>query len=145
MGQDDDVTEGAPGAGARAVEIKVPARLENLATLRAVVAAIATLEDLDLDSVSDLRLAVDEACTALIRSSLEGADLVLVVDSRDDALHINASTTSGTGSAIAPGSFGWHVMSSLVDEVLAESPRDGVDTAGVVGITLVTRRVSYLQ
>jgi len=29
--------------------------------------------------------------------------------------------------------------------VLAESPRDGVDTAGVVGVTLVTRRVSYLQ
>lgn len=144
MGQ-GGIGDSAPGVGDRTVEIRVPAMLENLAVLRTLISAVAAFEDLDLDAVSDLRLAVDEACTALIRSSLPEAQLVLIIDPREDALFVNAAVTSGTGSAIEPGSFSWHVMSSLVDEVRAESPRDGADTAGAVGISLVTRRTSHRQ
>ena len=68
---------------ARSVEIRVPAQLENLAVVRTVVAAIGTFEDLDFDAVSDLRLAVDEACTRLIRSAVPNSTLVLVVDPRE--------------------------------------------------------------
>ncbi len=39
-----------------------------------VVAAMGTFEDLDFDTVSDLRLAVDEACTRLIRSAVPRLD-----------------------------------------------------------------------
>lgn len=53
--------------GHRAVELHVAARLENLAMLRTLVGAIGTFEDLDFDAVADLRLAVDEVCTRLIR------------------------------------------------------------------------------
>ncbi len=55
--------DGVPVSGDRSVELRVAARLENLAVLRTLVAAAATFEDLDIDSVADLRLAVDEACT----------------------------------------------------------------------------------
>ena len=55
------VTDGQP------VEFIVPARLESLVIIRTLVSALGTLEDLDLDAVADLRLALDEACTALIR------------------------------------------------------------------------------
>ncbi len=58
--------------GYRAVELNVAARLENLAVLRTVVGAVGTFEDLDFDAVADLRLAVDEACTRLIRSATPG-------------------------------------------------------------------------
>ena len=54
------------------VEMRVSARLENLAVVRTVIGALATFEDLDLDAVADLRLAVDEACTRLIRSTTPG-------------------------------------------------------------------------
>ena len=64
---------------ARSVEIRVPAQLENLAVVRTVVAAIGTFEDLDFDAVADLRLAVDEACTRLIRSAVPDSTLVLAV------------------------------------------------------------------
>lgn len=52
-----------------AVEVRVTAQLESLAVLRTIIGAVSTFEDLDLDTVADLRLAVDEACTRLIRSA----------------------------------------------------------------------------
>ena len=63
---------------AQSVELRVAATLENLAVLRTLVAAIGTFEDLDFDAVADLRLAVDEACTRLIRSAVPDATLLLV-------------------------------------------------------------------
>ena len=67
--------------GHRAVELHVAARLENLAMVRTLVGAIGTFEDLDFDAVADLRLAVDEVCTRLIRSATPDATLVVVVRS----------------------------------------------------------------
>ena len=73
----------------RSVELRVAAKLENLAVLRTLVAAVGTFEDLDFDAVADLRLAVDEACTRLIRSAVPDSTLLLVVDPRDDAVVID--------------------------------------------------------
>ncbi|CDP84496.1 MULTISPECIES: ATP-binding protein [Mycolicibacterium] len=129
----------------RSVEIRVAARLENLAVVRTLVAAVAAFEDLDFDVVADLRLAVDEACTALIRAAVPDAALRLIVDPGDDAVVITAST-SCTGSAVVePGSFSWHVLSSLTDEVKTFTDGDGPEAGQVCGITLTTRRASLLR
>jgi serine/threonine-protein kinase RsbW len=127
--------------GVSAVELRVAARLENLAVLRTVVGAVGTFEDLDFDAVADLRLAVDEACTRLIRSASPDATLVVVVDAHDDVVVVEASTTCDTYDVVTPGSFSWHVLSSLTDDVQTfhnghESSSDGQ----VFGITLTTRR-----
>jgi serine/threonine-protein kinase RsbW len=127
----------------RSVEVKVSAQLENLAVVRTLIAAVATFEDLNLDSVADLRLAVDEACTRLIRSASPGAVLVLVIDPRTDDLVIDVSTTSSADDILTPGSFSWHVLTSLTDEV--HTFHDGAEHGGVspvFGISMTTRRVS---
>lgn len=131
--------------GPAAVELRVAARLENLAVLRTLVGAVGTFADLDLDSVADLRLAVDEACTLLIRSAAPGASLVVVVDPRDHDVAVEASAVCDTDDVISPGSLSWMVMSSLTDTV--DVFHDGVqpggdgDSAGrLFGITLTTRR-----
>src|SRR6201990_405679 len=62
--------------GEGAVELRVAAKLENLAVLRTLVGAVGTFEDLNFDAVADLRLAVDEVCTRLIRSATPGAAVV---------------------------------------------------------------------
>jgi serine/threonine-protein kinase RsbW len=131
--------------GDRSVELRVAATLENLAVLRTLVAAVGTFEDLDFDAVADLRLAVDEACTRLIRSAVPESTLLLVVDPRDDAVVIDASTTCKSPDILAPGSFSWHVLSSLTDEV--RTFEDGQDTTEgrVFGISLTTRRASSLR
>jgi serine/threonine-protein kinase RsbW len=129
----------------RSVELRVAAKLENLAVLRTLVAAVGTFEDLDFDAVADLRLAVDEACTRLIRSAVPDSTLLLVVDPRDDAVVIDASTTCKTPDILAPGSFSWHVLSSLTDEVRTFQNGQGAQEERVFGISMKTRRASPLQ
>jgi serine/threonine-protein kinase RsbW len=112
--------------GDGAIELRVAATLENLAVLRTLVGAVGTFEDLDFDAVADLRLAVDEVCTRLIRS---------VIDPHDAELRIEASTTCATEDVVTPGSFSWHVLTSLADDVQTFHNR-----GGVFGVTLTTRR-----
>src|SRR5579875_2453553 len=141
----DQMTDSQPRGeqqqrGERTVEFRVAARLENLAMLRTLVGAVGTFEDLDFDAVADLRLAVDEVCTRLIRSATPDATLVLVVDPRDDELVVEASATCQTYDVLTPGSFSWHVLTSLTDGV--QTFRDGSqpEGPGVFGIKLTARR-----
>ena len=125
-----------------AVELRMAAQLENLSALRTVIGAIGTFCDLDFDAVADLRLAVDEACTRLIRSATPDATLMVIVDPRDDVVVVEASTTCDTDDVVAEGSFSWHVLSSLTDDL--QTYHNGHDVTGpdgrVFGITLTTRR-----
>jgi serine/threonine-protein kinase RsbW len=126
---------------ARAVELRVAARLENLAVLRTVVGAVGTFEDLDFDAVADLRLAVDEACTRLIRSASPDATLVVVVDPRENELVVHASAACENDEIVTPGSFSWHVLSSLTDDVQTfHDGREPGEPGRIFGITLTTRR-----
>ncbi|CAJ1584905.1 ATP-binding protein [[Mycobacterium] wendilense] len=130
--------------GANAVEVRVAAQLESLAVLRTIIGAVSTFEDLDLDTVADLRLAVDEACTRLIRSASSDAELSVLIDPRPNEVVVEVSTeTTATDDILPSGSFSWHVLTSLTDDV--QTFADGVEVEGTVpvfGIALTTRRVS---
>ncbi len=129
--------------GHRAVELHVAARLENLAMLRTLVGAIGTYEDLDFDAVADLRLAVDEVCTRLIRSATPDATLVVVVDPQEDVLVVEASAACDTHDVVAPGSFSWHVLTSLADDVKTfHDGREAEQAGSVFGISLTARRAA---
>jgi len=141
----DAYTDNGQQRSGRSVELRVAAKLENLAVLRTLVAAVATFEDLDFDAVSDLRLAVDEACTRLIRSAVPNSSLLLVVDPRDDAVVIHASATCKSPDILAQGSFSWHVLSSLTDEVRTFQDGQGPEDERVFGISMTARRASSLQ
>lgn len=142
-GQRTEAQRNASSRGVSAVELRVAAKLENLAVLRTMVGAVGTFSDLDFDAVADLRLAVDEACTRLIRSAATGATLVVVVDPRDDVVVVEASTECDTFDVVTPGSFSWHVLSSLTDDVQTFLDPNGSDSSPdgrIFGITLTTRR-----
>jgi serine/threonine-protein kinase RsbW len=130
-----------------AVELRVAAKLENLAVLRTVVGAIGAFSDLDFDAVADLRLAVDEACTRLIRSATPDATLVVIVDPRDEVVVVEASTTCDTNDVVTEGSFSWHVLSSLTDELRTfhDAQTGNGQVGAVFGITLTTRRAGFSQ
>ena len=129
--------------GHRAVELHVAARLENLAMLRTLVGAIGTYEDLDFDAVADLRLAVDEVCTRLIRSATADATLIVVVDPQENELVVEASAACDTHDVVSPGSFSWHVLTSLADDVQTfHDGREPNETGSVFGIRLTARRAA---
>ncbi len=129
--------------GHRAVELHIAARLENLALLRTLVGAIGTFEDLDFDAVADLRLAVDEMCTRLIRSAAPGATLVVVVDPRDDELIVEASAACDSHDVVVRGSFSWHVLTSLADDVQTfNGGCEPNESGSIFGIRLTARRAA---
>ena len=129
--------------GQRAVELHVAARLENLAMLRTLVGAIGTYEDLDFDAVADLRLAVDEVCTRLIRSATADATLIVVVDPQENELVVEASAACDTHDVVSPGSFSWHVLTSLADDVQTfHDGREPNESGSVFGIRLTARRAA---
>src|ERR1700744_3329037 len=103
--------------GENAIELRVGEKLANLAVLRTLVGGGGNFEALDFDAVADLRLAVDEVCTRLIRSATPDATLAIVVDPPDDELKVAASTTCDNCDVVTPGSFSWHVLTSLTDDV----------------------------
>ena len=143
------VDSGTPDDGHRSadrsVELRVAAKLENLAVLRTLVAAVGTFEDLDFDAVADLRLAVDEACTRLIRSAVPGSTLVVAVHPRDTEVVVDASTACQTTDVLAQGSFSWHVLSSLTDNVQTFQDGQGPAAGQIFGISMTTRRASSLR
>ena len=116
-----------------------------LCDIRAMIRSYLVNQGVQDDKVQELVLAVDEACTRLIRSATPGATLVVIVDPRDDVVVVEASTTCDTDEVVAEGSFSWHVLSSLTDDLKTfHNGASGGAGAGpdgrVFGITLTTRR-----
>ncbi|OAR21747.1 hypothetical protein A8144_00660 [Mycobacterium leprae 3125609] len=77
--------------------------MEHLVLLQILVGVIGTFEDLDFGAVANLLLAVDEAYIRLVRSATSDSTLVLVVDSRDDELVVEASAICDTYDVVAVG------------------------------------------
>lgn len=147
MAGNSSVESGSNGQsnGVRSVEFRVSATLENLAVVRTLVAAVGTFEDLDFDAVADLRLAVDEACTRLVRSALPDSTLVVRVRSHTEAVVVEVSTTVSDTDILSPGSFSWHVLSSLTDEVRTFDDGQAPAAGPIRGIAMTTRRASSLR
>lgn len=134
-------TESGSRSDDRSLMFEMTARLDNLAMMRTVVAAATTFDDLDLDTVADLKLATDEACTRLIKASVADATLTVRIDFHPDRLSIVAYTHCVTGNVFPPENFSWHVLNSLVDHVETFERSHPDDAAGrIVGVTLTTHR-----
>lgn len=101
------------------LEIRIAGRLSSLGVLRTVVSAHAAAAGFDPDAVADLKLAVDEGCTALIvRLDPPGAPLTVIVDHLADEVAIEIFTV-GTLVDDPLAGFTGHVLNILVDDVKA--------------------------
>ena len=122
----------------RMVVMQVGASASQLPPLRLVAADLAARADFDLDTVEDLRLAVDEAVSELVAIAVP--DAVLICTFRLDAgqMEVSSSVAAKPGASVRRDSFGWRVLTTLVDEVRVtdESESD----PSIVGITLLKRR-----
>jgi serine/threonine-protein kinase RsbW len=122
----------------RTVVMQLRADASELPTLRLVAADLAARADFDLDTVEDLRLAVNEAASELI--AVASADAVLRCTFCLDAaqLVVTSSAPVKPGASLRQDSFGWWVLTTLVDEVGVIDEPDSAPPA--VSITLVKRR-----
>jgi len=99
------------------LELRVPITPMQLPAVRAMAGDLAIRMDYDLDSVEDLRLAVDEAC-ATLASIVEGdAPMTVVFETTRAGLHIEAWVPTAEGVDVPRDGFGWAVLATLVDAV----------------------------
>ncbi|MCK8669865.1 ATP-binding protein [Rhodococcus sp. HM1] len=119
------------------VELRVRADPGQLPVLRAVAAAIALQQDFDLDTVADVKLAVDEAATRLIMSAVDGTDVTCRFQAIAPTLRISVSATTRPSPASSARTFGWHVLNSLADsvEVRVDDTADGSVTTIDLSLT----------
>lgn len=99
--------------------LRVPARLNQNAVVRAAVAGVCAQWDLPVDALDDVKLAVNEVFAMSVEVARPGTDQVISVTGDDDRLVISVVSEVLTDVTPSRTSFGWIVVSALVDEVNA--------------------------
>jgi len=107
-------------------DVRVPAGPAHLHSIRIVTAGMADRAGFDSDIVAELVLAVDEACSLLIRRSTEGARLTCHFSVAHHVLLFRAQVSSPSTWVPKTTSFCWRVISSLSDSASTMVDADGV-------------------
>ncbi|WP_312858151.1 ATP-binding protein [Pseudonocardia pini] len=117
-------------AAGSVVEVRTSASAALIPTIRAVASDLAARADFDLDAISDLRMAVDEACATLVDVAAPGSSLHCEFTVLGEKIEVHARVdTTGPESTVSTDTFGWRVLQTLADEV--ELRVDGGRTVGI--------------
>jgi serine/threonine-protein kinase RsbW len=119
------------------LELRTTASTVSIPTIRTVAADLAARADFDLDSIDDLRMAVDDLCAMLVRIAAANATLYCTFTVRAERIEVAAETDVGDlADPLPTGSFAWRVLQCLADEVGATSVPAEPGRPGRVRITL---------
>jgi serine/threonine-protein kinase RsbW len=126
--------------GVSTVEVRTSASAALIPTIRAVASDLAARADFDLDAISDLRMAVDEACATLVDVAAPKSMLRCTFMVRPERIEVIAEVKAGRpDAAVSTDTFGWRVLQTLADEVTVHH-NPGRDSGGpTVGIRLDKR------
>ena len=119
--------DGSPAEdSALSLELHTTASTVVIATIRTVAADLAARADFDLDSIDDLRMAVDDLCAMLVRIAPKDATLRCRFTARSERIEVAADVDVEDGTEPPPTrSFSWRVLECLADDVSAEAlPRE---------------------
>ncbi len=106
----------------------VPARPDFVHVLRTVVAAVAARLDFPYDALDDLRMVVDEACSALLGIRSPAGTLTLELTPGPDQLEVLVCTDAEDSSWPRPDverTLAWKVLDALTDEAVFETVPSG--------------------
>jgi anti-sigma regulatory factor (Ser/Thr protein kinase) len=111
------------------IRLTLPARPENVAVVRHVLGALAEVLRLPQPVIDDMRLAVTEACTNVVRHAYEGSQgtIDVVVRPRGEELEV---VVADVGRGIGPSpdtagpGLGLPLIASLADDLEIERHRD---------------------
>jgi serine/threonine-protein kinase RsbW len=111
--------------------LTLPARAENIAVVRHVIGAFATAVSLPEQTIDDMRLAVTEACTNIVRHAYERGDghIEVVIRPDGDAINVIVSDDgrgSGPSPDVAGPGLGLPLIAALADKLEIEhAPHKG--------------------
>lgn len=111
------------------LELKLPARAENVAVIRHALGGLAEAVDVGEQALADIKLAVTEACTNVVIHAYDGAEIGMleVAAAIDDRTLTVAIRDNGRGILPRPDSPGLGLGLPLI-ATLAQSLELGSDT-----------------
>ena len=95
------------------VELTIPARIDFVRLTRLVASGLATQAEFTVDEIEDVRIAVDEICTALIDRSSPDRDLAVRFFLRDATLECEVTAEVGEPTVLDELSI--HILDATVD------------------------------
>lgn len=128
------------------IELQTTAGAIAIPTIRTVAADLAARADFDLDSIDDLRMAVDDVCAMLVRIAALNATLSCRFTVRAERIELAAEIDADDSADPLPTrSFGWRVLESLADEVSTRFLPGAQGQSGRVCVTLAKGAVTAPQ
>ena len=112
-------------------------------TIRAVVSDLAARADFDLDAISDLRMAVDEACATLVDAADPSSVLQCRFLVQPERIRVHAEVEAAKPDIVlSTDTFGWRVLQTLADEVeMLHHPAGDGHRAISIAIAAVEREI----
>jgi anti-sigma regulatory factor (Ser/Thr protein kinase) len=113
------------------VKLTLPARPENVAVVRHVLGAFADSVHLPDELIEDLRLAVTEACTNVVRHAYPDGDpgaVEISIEPRDERVRIVVADTGrgiGTSSDTSGPGLGLPLIAAIADTIDLQSAPGG--------------------
>jgi len=104
------------------VLVQVPADKDYVVLIRSAVGHLGAKLGCTVAEITDLRLAVNEACALLLGAAwADGPGAEDVLECRiavgPDSLHIAVAGPPGPMAGPEPGDFGWNILAALVDNL----------------------------
>ncbi len=100
------------------IEMRTVASAIAIPTIRTVAADLAARADFDLDSIDDLRMAVDDVCAKLVQAAAQDGTLRCRFTVLAERIEVAAEVEADhLVDPLPTGSFDRRVLESLVDEV----------------------------
>jgi serine/threonine-protein kinase RsbW len=111
------VLDAAGAASASPVVLVIPADRYYAALIRAVVSHLGARTGFTVTEITDLRLAVDEACALLLPSSSQAGELCCRFVQDETCLRMRISAPDTGQAAPDTAGFGWRVLAALVTDL----------------------------
>jgi serine/threonine-protein kinase RsbW len=105
------------GVAAARIEVTIPADPAGLPLLRSIAAALAVALDFDIDTMADLRMAVDELGATVVTRARAGSPVTCRFLAEGDVVTVTASAPAAGDEPLDQGSFGWMVLTTLAESV----------------------------
>ena len=136
---DDSDSRGRPpgGPGAITIDAAIPADPTQLQLLRSIAAALAVSLDFDIDTMADMRMAVDELGTTVVTRARPESQVECRFVSDGDVVTVTATAAVASAQDVDTRSFGWMVLTTLAQSVRSEvADLDGSGPRLTVSLTV---------
>lgn len=131
-------------ANSNNVVIRMPPTAAHLVALRTAVGGVAARDSFTLDQINDLRLAVEEAATQLLRhvrkDRVDGGLIEMTIIPTSSGLKVRLTAeVDAPGKVIDESSLSWMILRALADDVQIQSQQTSTTVVLVAHRLVITQ------